>query len=259
MATQDIEVAPPADLPGGVSEPVETQKVESTEAKTDEIATQPEENRDDKGRFKGVQTRIDELTRARREAEREAAYWRGLAAPKKEEEVDAKPVIDTFGDYSAYVEALTEWKAARAVKDQFAGETQRKAQDATASAFLARQDEVRKVVPDYDTVMADADAPVASHVQEVMLDSAVGPQLAYHFAKNPSLLESLNAMTPLQAAREIGAMESGLKAPAKKLSSTPAPANTAPASGRANTKSLEDMTMDEYKAHRKANGARWAR
>lgn len=53
---------------------------QTEEVKVEEHAEEGQQNDlDEKGRFKGVQPRIDELTRARREAEREASYWRGIA------------------------------------------------------------------------------------------------------------------------------------------------------------------------------------
>ena len=65
-------------------------------------AAQDAQDRDDKGRFKGVQPRIDELTRARREAEREAAYWRAIAnkddASSATKAAPEKPTPDKFDE-----------------------------------------------------------------------------------------------------------------------------------------------------------------
>jgi hypothetical protein len=97
------------------------------------------------------------------------------------------------------------------------------------------------------------------------MESDRGAELTYHFAKNPSVLERLNGMTPTQAAREIGKLEATLPKyerpapPSKKLSTAPAPAGTLGSQGRATTPSLASASMDEYMAQRKQQGARWAR
>lgn len=216
--------------------------------------------RDDKGRFKSAEARIAELTRARRAAEREAEYWRGVATPAAAEPGDEKPTVEKFDDYSKYVEALTDWKAARAVESRMADDSGRRAQEAAAAAFQARQEAARQALPDYESVVGAADAHVEPHVRDVLLDSEQGPHLVYHFAKNPAALDSLNRMSPLQAARAIGALEAQLAAaPARKTTNTPAPASTAAAAGRATTPALANASMADYMAQRKAQGARWAR
>ena len=97
------------------------------------------------------------------------------------------------------------------------------------------------------------------------MESDRGPELAYHFAKNPDVLVNLNGMSPTQAAREIGKLEATLPTvkapvvPSKKLSTTPAPANANVTQGRATQPSLASASMDEYMAQRKSQGARWAR
>ena len=75
---QAQEPAPEVKAPEAIPEETAQQ-----EAKPEETTDRP---RDEKGQFKSpVQDRIDELTRARREAEREAAYWRQRATPAEEE------------------------------------------------------------------------------------------------------------------------------------------------------------------------------
>lgn len=225
--------------------------------------------RDEKGRYKGVQPRIDELTRARREAEREAAYWRQVAqqgqAQPSAQAAPQKPTPEQFDDYGQYVEALTDWKADQAVAKRMEQDSTRKVADTRAQTFAERQVAARAVMPDYDAVVGSSDTPIANHVGEAIMESDRGPDLAYHFAKNPDELMRLNGMSPTQAAREIGKLEATLPAPktpappSKKLSSTPAPAGTLNTQGRATTPALANASMDEYMKQRKAQGARWAR
>lgn len=240
-------------------------KVE-TETETETTADAAQTERDDKGRFKGVQPRIDELTRARREAEREASYWKSVAAGQAQTSAEAapqKPVAEQFNDYGDYVEALTDWKAEQAVAKRMEADSSRKVADTQAQTFMERQSAFRAVAADYDEVVGGSTAPVSAHVQSVILDSERGPELAYYLGKNPTALTALNSLSPLSAAREIGRLEASFAKPAtaaeKKFSNTPAPANTTAAQGRATKPSLATANMDEYMAQRKAQGARWAR
>lgn len=258
QAAEPTSTAPEGDAAQGQNEQSEAQGQEGEQ----------QTERDEKGRFKGVQPRIDELTRARREAEREAAYWRQVAQqaqPSAQQAAPQKPTADQFDDYADYVEALTDWKAEQAVAKRFEQDSTRKVEVARADTFGARQAEARERIPDYDAVVGASDAPIAQHVAAELMDSERGADLTYHFAKNPSVLERLNGMTPTQAAREIGKLEATLPKierpapPSKKLSTTPAPAGTLGTQGRATTPALANASMEEYMAQRKQQGARWAK
>ena len=228
-----------------------------------------QQERDEKGRFKNVQARIDELTRARREAEREAAYWRQVhegTQSSAKQAAPQRPVPENFEKYDDYIDALTDWKAEQAVSKRLEQDATRKVVETRAQTFTERQAQFRQQVSDYDDVVGGSDTPLATHVAEVLQESELGPQLAYHFAKNPSVLLNLNSMTPVAAAREIGKLEVTLAKPVaapppptKKISNTPAPAGTLGSQGRATTPSLANASMEEYMAQRKAQGARWAR
>ena len=224
--------------------------------------------RDEKGRFKGVQPRIDELTRARREAEREAAYWKQVAQGTQSpaQAAPQRPVPENFEKYDDYIDALTDWKAEAAVAKRMEADSTRKVAETRAQTFAERQTQARTAMPDYDEVVGGSDTPIANHVGEIILESDLGPQLAYHFAKNPDVLLRLNGMNPTAAAREIGRLEATLSAkpatpaaPTKKVSNTPAPAGTMGTQGRATTPALANLSMDDYMKQRKSQGARWAR
>lgn len=301
MSATDTQDAPAASL----EQKDDSQVDQSTAAVAAPEGTTPEGNahaadtdksadRDEKGRFRNpAAPRIDELTRKHREAEREAAYWRGRALAGTEEgkaaEPPKKPTPDQFDDYGAYVEALTDWKAESKAKEVLDAREKATADKRTAdervSSFQERQEAARKALPDYDAIVANSDVGVAQHLTELLLDSEQGPQLAYHLAKNPDLAERLNAMPERQAAREIGRLEVQLgqatsrtaepsptddapkndaqqaATPAARPRTTSAPAPVRPVAntGRGGQVDLAKAGMDEYVAARKAQGARWAR
>lgn len=210
----------------------------------------------------GVQSRIDELTRARYEAEREAKFWREQAAKSPPPSTDApKPTKADYPDDEAYFEALADYKAEQKVR-QFSQQTQaERAQEAqarqTASQFDLYQERVQQAgLPDYAEVVGQSDVPAAPHVLESILDSDVGPQLAYHLAKHPDVAERLNAMTPVQAAREIGRLEAAVASPAaaqptppaKRTTTAPAPINPVRGGNGQFTKPAEAMSDAEWYA-----------
>lgn len=241
-------------------------------------------DRDDKGRFRNpVQPRIDELTRKVRENEREAAFWRARAeaAEKPPEKPAEKPTPDKFDDYGQYVEALTEFKADEKVKatlDARDKQTAEKRETETRqSTWQTRKAEAAKVIPDIDAVLSSSTVPVADHVQVELLDSEFGPQIAYHLDKHPELAEKLNAMSPTQAAREIGRLEATMVKPAPvaaaeegtdpepaapviEVKTTKAPPPVKPiGQGRSTAVDLSKASMDDYVKARVAQGASWAR
>ena len=264
-----VENAPPADAP---ADPPQPQATDNTD-------------RDDKGRFRNpVQPRIDELTRKVRENEREAAYWRSraeaAAAPPKEP--PKKPTPDQFDDYGAFVEALTDFKAEEkanaVVEAREKAATERKQQETRVTTWNERVIEARKTIPDYDAVMAASSVPVSDAVMDELRDSELGPQLAYHLDRNPDVAEKLNAMSPRQAAREIGRLEAKLlstasaspepqvdapqtpEPPAPKVKTTNAPPPVKPVGqGRSTAVDLAKASMDDYVKTRTAQGATWAR
>lgn len=269
----------PATSPPAVNTPLPAVAQETPEAK--EIR-----ERDEAGRFRNpLQPRIDELTRDKHAAKREADYWkqRAESAEKPPEPPKAKPVPEQFDDYSAYVEALTDWKAEGKVKESFEARDKANAEkqsaEKRASNWSEREARVREQMSDYDTVMRAADVPIATHVEELLLESEEGPRVALHLAKHPDIATKLNGMTPLQAAREIGRLEMMVAVPAAepaadsseapaiapapeikppKTTAAPPPARPV-ASGRTTTVPLDKMGMDEYVAARRAQGASWAR
>lgn len=259
VETEAAEAAPAVD-PAALVEVVEGEAADQGEVEGDEQA------RDEKGKFKGegVQKRFDKITREKHDAIREAEYWRGLATKTAQVDVGNEPDVDQFADEDGnidtakYVKAYAKWAAADAVADAQHEQSVHKANDATQVVWSAREAEARVAIPDYDAVVTASKLPVTSNVVEAIRDSDVGPALAYHLAKNPDVLDRLNAMTPMRAAIELGRLETTLAAPAARATSNaPAPINplTPQASGRSND--LSKLSMDDYITARRAEGARF--
>lgn len=232
------------------------------------------DGRDDKGRFKpGLQTRIDELTRSRREAEREAAYWKARVngtdtaqTPAPQAAPTPKPPVATdYATPEAYQDALVDYKVEQKLTNRDQQSKQVQAVTERAASWQSRLEAARTRTADFNEVMDAAETPVANHVADLLLEHDLGADIAYHFAKNPDILTKLNSMSPAKAAFEIGKLADKLEvaaAPAgdnpaktetkvvdKPSSKAPPPAKTI-GQGRSTSPSVEEMSMEDYVAQR---------
>ena len=265
------------------SESTTKTETKSTDSNTDPVTDDDEQpQRDNKGRFKGgVQDRIDELTRSRREAEREAAYWRARATGEDPAQPPAQaaaksqpPDPSTFKTQEEYIDALTDYKLEQKLAAKAAESEQTKAITQRAQTWQEKLAAARTEIPDFDAVMNNADMQVANHVAELLFESDAGAKIAHHLAQNPELLNKMNDMTPAKVAIQLGKLEASFEktapAPGSGKESTasnvvevrttkaPPPAKHL-GQGRSTTPSLEDMSVEDYVKTRKAQGASWAR
>jgi len=271
--------APKADVTDVTPKAEKTTTETTNDSEIDEIESNPD-NRDNKGRFKpGVQARIDELTRSRREAEREAAYWKAraqgpdTAQPPAQPAATFKPPVQT--DYATpeeYQDALVDYKVEQKLAQKDNQKSAEKAVTERAASWQSRLESARTAIPDFNDVMDAAEVPVAKHVADLIFEHELGANIAYHFAKNPDLLDKLNSMSPAKAAFEIGKLGDKLEAAAapangtdksdvadsakpvvkvveKPTSKAPPPASTI-GQGRTMTPSLDEMSMEDYVAQR---------
>lgn len=262
---------PPAPAPAAALTPEATPPVEppAPAAAPEGDGEQP---RDDKGRF---QKRVDDLVRGKGEAEREAAYWRAQAlgktpspAPAPAPAADAEPKADDFASYEDYVRALAKHEAKQLVRAE--RESARKAEQAqaTQTAWQQREAEFAKTAPDYVEVVGTSEVTLPQHVLEAVAESELGPQLAYHLAKNPDVAEKLRGMSERAAMREIGRLEASITSapapapaapPAARPTNAPPPVKPVAGPGASAAVDVAKMSMDDYVKHRRQQGASWAR
>jgi hypothetical protein len=252
---------------------VETPKVEETkdEPKAEVQQETQEEVRDDKtdegqerdesGKFKpknATQARIDELTRQKHEAAREAAYWRGLAESQRaakettQDRPTGKPSADSYENHEDFVEALTDWK----LEQKLAEHDSRQQERAKASTWQERATAARAEMPDFEEVMASSTAPMSHAMAEAIKESEMGPKVAYHLAMHPEEAARLANMSPTSAIREIGKIEATLSAakaapaPAPRVTTAPKPADPI-GSGRSTAGDPGKMSQADYEEWRK--------
>jgi hypothetical protein len=122
--------------------------------------------------------------------------------------------------------------------------------------FNGRAVEYASTNPDYEkAIEASNGMQFASHIQEALLSSEVGPQLDYMLLSDPALATKLNNMTPTQALMHMGKMESTIgskttKSAAKVISNAPAPIVQTGGATRTQPDYRYDdsLSFDEYEA-----------
>lgn len=207
----------------------ETQ-TEGTEAEA-EVEEQPKPK-------KSAQERINEVTAARREAEREAAYWRKVALERQEapqpqarQEPVGEPDPAAYPgreDDPQYIIAVAEHRAAARVRAEM--EAQR-AQEEGNRALTTFEQRVAEQFPDGEPegiATLKALPAIRREITDVIFASDLGPSLAAHLGDNPSALRRLEGLPAHLVGFELAKIEAGLRAPAtpqpKRVTTAPDPA-----------------------------------
>lgn len=228
------EVAEEAVEQPEVKEPAE-------EVKAEEVVEKPK---------KTAKERIDELTRKRRDAEREAEYWRKKALettppPKVEAPAPARPKLEQFETTEAYEDALLAWNDKRK-EIETQTEKQKREEAEVFQTFQERAKKVREEFDDFDEVV---EQPIFSqHMREALLYSENGPSVAYHLGTNPGEAARIRNLPPTLQLLELGKLETKLllAKQTKKVTSAPAPPTPVGMAGGAKEKDPSEMSITEW-------------
>ena len=238
------EATNPEEIPTGD----ETSLPESAEqSETQEVETNEAESEEEKPRKPTAKDRIDELTRLRREAERDAEYWKAkaLQAPQTKEAPAEQPAANTKPDpekYEAgefdprYIEDLADWKAEQVVERRLAKlseENQRRESDRDWQSRVSRASET---MPDFEEkVILGAQREAWACTPEMataLRASDKGPEIAYHLASDPAEASRIARLSPALQLMELGKLEAKLTQPKQRtVTNAPEPAPQARGSG----------------------------
>jgi hypothetical protein len=219
---------------------------------------------------KSAQERINELTAARREAEREAEFWRIKALESRPTEQpqqqapagDGKPDPSKYeaGEYDPrYIEDLIDWKAEQKLTSRLQEtEAQRQARE-RAATFQAQIKAASEKHDDFeDKVLRGAQRgswACTPDMLETMQESDMGAEVAYHLASNPAEAQRIASLTPRAQAREIGRIEAMLSQPSKPKAKTVSDAPEPVASARGNNgRFTVNPDTDDFAAFEKQYG-----
>jgi len=220
------------------------------EAAPDQAEPKAESHEDDADKARrAMQRRIDKRTadlyRERAEKEQLAQRLAALEArasgqPEQQQQIDPVALAREI----ATVERVTE-KSNSVAKDgeaRFAGEF---------------RESLRTVAEEAGPLFDQRGRPTA--IGEAVLDAEDPAGLLHYLGKNPDLAADLQGLSPAALGRRIGRIEAQMSAKTPKpVSKAPEPAKPI-AANRSGKTDLSSMSMEEYVAARKAQGARWAR
>jgi hypothetical protein len=236
--------------PEGVTEDTSAadQAADKTQAQGDEqsgddaaAATDDEGQAEQPKPKKSAQERIDELTRARREAERDRDFYREQALrngngqqPAQEAQQqqpqdgndEPDPAEYDHGENDLrYVRDLARWEARQEFRALAESERQQERARTARQTFETRKAALfpQGEPEGLQQFLRIPTLPTA--VIEIVGESDIGPKIADHLGANPAELRRLEGMNPIQQARELTRLEMRLAEPAKP---TPKTATDAP-------------------------------
>jgi hypothetical protein len=210
------------------------------------------------------QERINELTRARREAERERDAWREQASRTAQPpKPTTEPTLEQFDfDQAKYAKAMAEYVAEQKFshwqQEQAQKEKQTTAQQRVRS-FLEKDAAFKASTPDYkgaQELSEDASFPITQAMTEVIADSEMGSAMLHYLDTHREEAYEISKMGDFKAAAALGRIEAKLtrvdpetpvptKTVTKAAPPTPTVKPTAPIK-----KEPKDMTVDEWMEHR---------
>jgi hypothetical protein len=213
VATPAQPVVPAAEVPVGNTEP---------QGGTDASA-------EPKQPSKGVQKRLDELTRNWRQTERDRDHWRELALKQsqpqqKPQAAQSEPTLEgSGGDMTKFVREHAAWAAREELRKAKEEEAQQKKQEKERERHQKYEERVNKTrtkYEDFDDLVTDPALPITPDMADYIRESDEGPEVAYWLAKNPQEAARIAQMNGRDADRALARIEARL--------STPAPAPAAP-------------------------------
>lgn len=216
-----------------------------------DTAEQPEEHRVPKG----VQKRIDRLTRERYRLQGELEAMRRQAQPeaKPQHAAEDAPKAEQFSSYEDFLEAKAEWKAEQKVAEVLGRQQQNAKQQSERAeqtklqrAWESKVDAALEIYDDFEEVALAPDVPISGPMMEAILRTDKGADVAYYLGKNRAEAEKIARMDPFSQAVAIGRIEATIARPAAKKA-TSAPPPISPVGARsAPVKDPEKMSTEEW-------------
>jgi hypothetical protein len=239
MMEDDVQVIEPDEGVNGESPPPE-------EGETESQGSDIPKPKD------GIQERINELTRKRREAERDAAYWRGVAqgkpaqpqAPTPAPKKDLDPMdFDSNADYLKAVAAQIRDEARAEIEAERKAENDRRTKAAVAQTLNS----ARTKYSDFDEVALNPSVPISQEMWEASMGDNLG-DILYYLGKNPAEAARIATLNPIAQAKEIGKIETKATTKIKKPTGAPSPPDGLPLGTTLKSKKDSEKSRSELHA-----------
>lgn len=165
-----------------------------------------------------------------------------------------EPALENYQTWEDYNSALIEYKAEQTVKKILEQKDNQVKEAELVKTWKQKVEAAKVELPDYDEVVSELiDMPRRQEIDDILTDSPVGAKLAYHLAQNPELLDSLNQSSSFTIFKTLAQLETqfggGKEKAVVKVSQSPPPI-TPVRKGATNSKSLAEMSTDEFIAAR---------
>jgi len=196
------------------------------------------------------QERVDEITAARRNAEREAEYWKNKSMestpPETKVEAPKEPTIADYPDIESYITAKVKWERQKERAEDFQTQELGKRYNRFGTAV----EEFSKVHSDFSTVALNPTLTITPFMKEALVDEPRGPEVAYYLGKNPDEAKRISKLPPMIQVMEIGKLGERLAVKVSPKITTEAPKPLKPVTGTTEIprKEAQEMTMEEYAA-----------
>jgi hypothetical protein len=176
-------------------------------------------------------------------------------AETQKPEVPIKTLADFDYDEKAYTQHVQESIAAQ-TKAEYEQQATRQSQAQKEANFRASEAKYAEENSDYYAVTNDPRLEISDGLAEAVMDSDIGPKLAYHLGKNQSVASKLSRMPYRQMLKEVVKIEANLSKPAPKSESkTPPPPPKITGNDKANTiradsKDSDTLSTEEWMKRR---------
>lgn len=200
----------------------------------------------------------------RQEAEREAAYWKGVAegrvstAPQHDPKPEVPAVLvapnqDNFETYEEYENAREAYilaKAEQRITQRYEEQQRQQEEFSRLRTFEERMEAAAKEDPTILDIKNDQTLPVSMSMAEVIKMSEMAPDILRWIDQNRAEATRISRLPPFLAAKELGVVEAMLKnkpapTPPPRVSAAPEPIKTVTPVG--NTEIDEDkMPLEEW-------------
>lgn len=203
---------------------------------------------------RGVQKRIDELTRKNHEARNENERLARLLAERHsqvQEQRNEEPQVDQFDDYAEYTKAVGVWAARNESTRADRERSARAQQDAADRKMGDLKSAGREKYADFDEVALSDKLPITDAMVDAISESEVGSDLAYYLGKNPLEAARIARLSPVKQVLEIGRLEAKAgSTPGKKPTGAPDPVQRVGRGGSATAPDPNKMSMKQWAAYR---------
>lgn len=245
--------------------PAEEPVVESVEEKVEEETPEvPKEEKVEPPVPKGVQKRIDRAVRQKYEAEARSkmleerlAHLEARQAPQAAPKDEAEPTIENYDNFDQYVAAKAAYIAKRQIESTMTEREQREAsvraqaeRQKTVESWNKRVDKFTAKMPDFEEVITSSEVAMTDPMQQAIMESDVGPELAYYLANHPDEATDIARMSPIGAIRTLGRIEERLSKPNVKTTNAPAPLSKISSASKV-SKDPSAMSQAEFEKWRK--------